>query len=285
MGSFEEALIEFKKEKPDWQRAVDNILTDRRGKENPYGVSDDLHQSADQMVGNGTRIPEAVAAHHFLKKPKCHVEAQLGADNVFRVVSGHAFVRWHCGDGGFSSAAEHATLDWLKDFFDGIDDADSPVIFEGDCEATKLQGVTGKKNDAVWWGWDEDRPSEDKPSPGASDKDDHRFQGEGKRYMGLLALSENEFEHAEKDGVVVEVRIAGERYPKGKPFYRPTGFDSFIPDTRFCPNTGRGEKYGRTCPVGPAEGEDGFPEVVAEAFGYADELDADDCVEVRIFRY
>ena len=104
--------------------------------------------------------------------------------------------------------------------------------------------------------------------------------------MGRLALSANEFGHAEKCGSVVEIQMARDKHPGEKPFYRPTGFDSFMEDTRFCPNTGRDEEFGRTCPVEPApEDAEGFQEAVTMAIRYDKEFGADERLRIRIFQY
>ena len=47
---------------------------------------------------------------------------------------------------------------FLEDFFEGFEGKGGDcehVLFEGDCEAEELGGVSGRKDEAVWWGWND----------------------------------------------------------------------------------------------------------------------------------
>ncbi len=268
MGLFFEALENLKTAIPEMSQAVDNIITDRRTDENPFGISKKLEQSADKDLKNGNELEKVVFSHHFLNRPDLHMEVDIDAENIRHVMSCQVFKQWHLGDGSFTSGSELADNDCLEDLLGPFDPDAGNILATGPCHPTQLTGVSGRPDASVWWCWSED----DKP-----------YSDTGEMYMADLALLDDEILQAELDGIVVELELNREKHP-GE-LYRPTGLDSFIPNARFRPNTNSTEPFGRTHPIPPSIETKGCAEAVNQPIRYADALPDDTALQVTLLKY
>ena len=272
MSGFFEALEELKKNHSHLERAVNIIIIDRQSPANPFGISRTLEESLDQELEDGNAVEASVRNHSMVKKPGLHTEAAGVGEHIKRVVSKQTFMRWHLGKGdrtgNFTSVSDMAWAD-LEDIIEpGKDEGQGNMIASHSFEPPRLKGTTGRKGAAVWWTWDEHGQS---------------FTGTGRQYIMELALSENERRQSEMDEMVVEVTILQENHPEK--LYRPTGLDSFFPDTLFYPNLNPHECFGRTRPIPPANKDNGRPEVVGTAVEYAEQLEKDTRVDITFIKY
>jgi len=143
---------------------------------------------------------------------------------------------------------------------------DKNILLKKSCHNTMLKGSTGRSNVPVWWTWSE-----------------KEYTKNGNMYMAELAMPDSEILHSLKEDAVVELEIPRKEHPNK--FYRPTGLDSFYPETRFCPNISPDEKFGRTCPMDPADPNDGHPEAVSKSISYSDDLPDGDYLRIKFFKY
>ncbi len=272
MSGFFEALEELKKNNTHMKRAVNNIIIDRQTPANPFGISHPLEESLDRALADGNTVEASVLNHSMVKKPDLHTEAAGVGEHIKRVVSKQTFMRWQLGKGdrrgNFTSVSDMAWVD-LEDIIEtGKEAVEGNIIASHSFEPLRLKGTTGRKGAAVWWTWDEYGQS---------------YIGTGRQYIMELALSENELRLSELDEMVVEVSILQEKHPER--LYRPTGLDSFFPDTQFYPNLNPQECFGRTRPIPPANKDNGRPEVVGAAVEYAEQLDKDVRVDITFIKY
>lgn len=272
MSSFLEALEELKKQNPEMEGVLDNIIMDRRSPANPFGISRMLEESLDQALMDNQPIEAAVRSNSVVKKPGLHTEAADVGEHIKRVMSKQTFMRWHLGEGArtseFTSVSDMAWTP-LEDIIEtGEESHERNIAARQTFEPPQLKGTTGRQNAAVWWTWDEHGQG---------------FTGTGKQYIMELALSDNELLQSELDEMVVEVSILLEKHPEK--LYRPTGLDSFFPGTGFHPNCNSNECFGRTRPIPPANQDNGHPEAVSAAVGYADQLDEDTSLDITFIKY
>lgn len=272
MSIFFEAVEELKERRPEMVRAVNNIVIDLQSPENPFGISAQLVENLDKSVSDGHPLEETIRAHTTIQRPGFHTEAEVNTEHIKRVMSKHTFVRWHLGDGrhtaSFTDASDTAWVS-LEDIIETSgENLPAHVEARQSFETFQLKGTTGPKNAPVWWTWSEDGLP---------------YEGKGEQYTAQLALTDNEISYARMDGLVVELNIPYEKHPEK--LYRPTGLDSFFPDTRFYPNLNPTECFGRTKPMPPSESQKGLPEAVSAAIEYSDQLPEDTMVEVTFIKY
>jgi hypothetical protein len=270
MRSFFQALGDMRKDLPDYEEVINNILIDRRSPANPFGISERLEQSLDEASDN-ISIFLVIKGHSILRKPDLHTKANIEAKQVKRVMSRQIFVRYHLVDGRSSSDyTSSADLGWqdIESIIEGGKQSlTGSVIARQSFEPEQLHGITGKEDSAVFWTWDEDGIE---------------YQGTGEQYMRELALSDFLLHSAATDDVVVEVSLEKDKHP-GE-FFRPTGLDCFSPEARFYPNIHTGECFGRTRPIPPADPSHGRPEAINAPVRYTD-LDDVARIEVTFFKY
>ena len=272
MNSFQEELLKLKERYPEMSGAVDNIIIDNSSPDNPFGISSQLGECLDQEIKDGQPLEQTIRDHTTIRRPDLHTEADVGAEHIKRVMSKQTFTRWHLGQGertsDFTSASDMAWTP-LQDIIEpGEEDHEGNIVGKQRYEPVQLKGTTGRKDAPVWWSWSED---------------DKIYPRKGKQYTEELALSDNEILNAELDGIVVEVSLSTGKHPAT--LYRPTGLDSFSPDTRFYPNLNPRECFGRTRPIPPARLTNSHPEAVSAALEYADQLTEDTLIEVIYIKY
>lgn len=223
MSSLLEALEELKKQNPEMERAVDNIIIDHQSPANPFGISRTLGKSLNKSLTDGNTVEASILNHSVVKKPGLHTEAADVGEHIKRVMSKQTFMRWNLGEGvrtsEFTSVSDMAWASMEDIIETGEESHEGNIAALQTFEPPQLKGTTGRQNAAVWWTWNEHGES---------------YTGTGKHYIMELALSDNELLQSELDEMVVEVSILREKHPEK--LYRPTGLDSFFPGTGFHPN-------------------------------------------------
>ncbi|MFA7239670.1 MAG: hypothetical protein WC091_06125 [Sulfuricellaceae bacterium] len=229
-------------------QAVDNLLGDIRSPSSPHGnipaaLANELETACREIPDHETAQIKTTVHQYQIggERNGRHREPTMKPDNHLRLIFSRITIfTYHLGDGKSPSSTANAQSRMNTLFQAGSSQTQRIEI---------MSGATGRDGAPSWWSFKEG--------------DNRPETADARTCMEELALSPEEIERAEKDGMAVEIMIAATDFHQN--FYKPSAVDAFHENTQFRPDHSAAF-HGRTA---PARSElNSRPELICRSIAY-----------------